>query len=603
METNQTAPPTDPAPEGAQGDSAQTGPSVDGAVGSAPAGAPGGAGTGSATGSGAGRGTDGRADAAGGPYAATPPDTTGPGFYAWLRRLGLPRRAGWLGGVCAGIGARLGIDPIIVRGIVVVVAVLGAPFVLLYAIAWLLLPDTDGRIHLEQLTRGVVDPAIVGIAVMAVLGFIPLVQGGWLGWQWWDADAWPSLADPIFGFNLVVPLRIIWTLLVVGGIVALVIWLVRRSSTSAASSPNPPAGGAGARTASAADAARSGTPYGAAAAPAPVPPADGDTRASGADAASADVTDAAASADVTDAASATPADGSAPTAEPPVPAMGADAAAIAEWREQHEAWRIAHTEWKAGQDEAMRAAKAQAAAENREKARALAAQADAARVARRASRPRASAAFVFTMLGVSLIGGAVAALWALGSADVAAFAVPIALAVATLALALGMVVAALRRRRSGALAFFTSVSALAMLTGVLGASFGQQGLLIGPSTSIELSESQQLVQPIGDAYLTAFPLGDAQTPVVELVQGVGDAWINVQGGATVLLDASEAGDLDVFVFDADGGTGNPQLGGLDRSAIVLGGETGVRALRPGEQVDARLDLTQRTGDVHIQIME
>ena len=100
METNQTAPGAGPVPEDAQGDSASAGQQAEGAVGSASA-----------------------------------ADATGTGFYAWLRRLGVPRRAGWLGGVCAGVGARLGIDPIIVRGIVVVVAVLGAPFVLLYAIS------------------------------------------------------------------------------------------------------------------------------------------------------------------------------------------------------------------------------------------------------------------------------------------------------------------------------------------------------------------------------------------------------------------------------------------------------------------------------------
>ncbi|WP_344312322.1 PspC domain-containing protein, partial [Agromyces terreus] len=241
METNQTAPQTDPASDDAQGDSASTASAAGGAVGSASMGA-------------GDAGADEGSTGAGIPDEPAP-DATGPGFYPWLRRLGLPRRAGWLGGVCAGIGARLGIDPIIVRGIVVVVAVLGAPFVLLYAVAWLLLPDVEGRIHLERLTRGIVDPAVVGIAVMAVLGFIPLVQGGWLGWHWWDD--WPVVSDPIFGFDLMVPLRIIWTLLVVGGIVALVIWLARRSSQTAlagrtAPDPqNPPAGGVGARTASA----------------------------------------------------------------------------------------------------------------------------------------------------------------------------------------------------------------------------------------------------------------------------------------------------------------------------------------------------------------
>ncbi len=163
METNQTAPEAGSAPDDAKGDSAPAGPPAEGAAGSASSGRSG---------------------------AATPESATGPGFFAWLRRLGVPRRAGWLGGVCAGVGARLGIDPIIVRGIVVVAAVLGAPLVLVYAVAWLLLPDTEGDIHLDRLLRGIVDPAIVGIAVMGFIGLLPMAQGGWLGWRWWPE--WPT---------------------------------------------------------------------------------------------------------------------------------------------------------------------------------------------------------------------------------------------------------------------------------------------------------------------------------------------------------------------------------------------------------------------------
>jgi phage shock protein PspC (stress-responsive transcriptional regulator) len=239
METNSTAPEADPVPDDAKGDSAASGPSAEGAAGSAPSsGAPGAA------------GSDWRADAAAAPG-------TGIAFYDWLRGLGVPRRAGWLGGVCAGIGARLGIDPIIVRGIVVVVAVLGAPFVLLYAIAWLLLPDVEGEIHFERLTRGIVDPAIVGIAVMGVIGVIPLVQGGWLGWRWWpdwsDASDWTGLE--VLGIDVLWPLRVLWVLAVVAGVVVLVIWLARRASQ------NSPAGG-GPRMASAGAAGSGNQPAG-----------------------------------------------------------------------------------------------------------------------------------------------------------------------------------------------------------------------------------------------------------------------------------------------------------------------------------------------------
>ncbi|MEF3402579.1 PspC domain-containing protein [Agromyces sp. CCNWLW203] len=559
METNPTAPEADPVQDDVKGDSAASGPNAHGAAGSPPSsGEPGAAGPGD------------RPDAAPGTSAGT-----GAGLYAWLRNLGVPRRAGWLGGVCAGVAARLGIDPLIVRGIVVVVALLGAPFVLLYAIAWVLLPDAEGEIHFERLTRGIVDPAIVGIAVMGVIGFIPLVQGGWLGWRWWPE--WPSLHDPIFGFDLGVPLRVLWVLILVGGVIALVVWLAQRASR------NSPSGG-GARMASAATAAAPGSPSTVAFAAA----------------------DAAATAPAGTAPAAAPAAGSTvPTTEPPVPAEGADAAAIAEWRAQHEAWRVSHAEWKSGQDQAERAARAQAAAENKAKARELTAQADAARAARRASRPRASAAFVFTVLGLALIAGAIAAIWALASPSIAGFAIPIAIAVATLLLSIGMIVAALRRRRSGGLAFMTMLSAIAMTVAVFVASLTPQGTLVPPGYSVSLDRSQRLVQPFGDAFIHSNQWWRDVAPVVELQQGTGNTWITVEPDTELVLDASEAGEIEIVVWSPDYSSSSvPQIGGLDRGALLLGGEGGVREYRAGDEpVDAKIVLEQGSGMVHIEIRE
>ncbi|MBM7831927.1 phage shock protein PspC (stress-responsive transcriptional regulator)/FtsH-binding integral membrane protein [Agromyces cerinus] len=560
METNSTAPEADPVPDDVKGDSAAPGPNAHGAAGATPS--------------------------SGDPGAATPAPGTGTGFYDWLRRLGVPRRAGWLGGVCAGVGARLGIDPIIVRGIVVVVAVLGAPFVLLYAIAWLLLPDTEGEIHLERLIRGIVDPAIVGIAVMGVIGLIPLVQGGWLGWRWWPD--WPTFIDPIFGFDLAWPLRVLWVLIVVGAIIAFVVWLAQRASQ------NSP-GGAGARMASATTAAAPGHPSTAAFASA------------GAAATASAPAPASASADTSDAAAAAAAGASTtvPTTEPPVPAEGADAAAIAEWRAQHEAWRVSHAEWKSGQEQAERAARAQAAAENKAKARELTAQADAARAARRASRPRASAAFVFTVLGLALVGGSIAAIWSLATPDVAGFAIPIALAVATLLLSVGMVVAALRRRRSGGLAFMTTLAALSMSVAVLASSIMPQGALVPPAYGIPMNESQRLVQPFGDAHMFASPaLIGGSSPVIELRQGTGDTSIRIEDGAQIVLDASEAGPLDIVVYASDfSSSSTPSFGGLDRGALVLD-EDGVRGVLPTDgPPDATIVLEQGSGMVHIEIRE
>src|SRR5690554_1691421 len=101
--------------------------------------------------------------------APTAPQSSRPAgnaFFSWMRGLDIPRQPGWLGGVCAGIAARLGIDPLIVRGIVVVIAVLGGPALLLYAAAWLLLPDFNNKIHLEELLKGRFEPAIAGIGVL-----------------------------------------------------------------------------------------------------------------------------------------------------------------------------------------------------------------------------------------------------------------------------------------------------------------------------------------------------------------------------------------------------------------------------------------------------
>ncbi|WP_136709690.1 PspC domain-containing protein [Agromyces sp. H66] len=517
METNPTAPETDPAPNDVKGDSTPAGRPVDGAVGSTPPGTP---------------------------------EENGDGFFGWLRRLGVPRRPGWLGGVAAGVAARLGIDPLIVRGIVVVVAVLGAPFVLLYAIAWLLLPDTDGRIHLERLLRGTVDPAIVGIAVMSVIGFIPLVQGGWLGWRWWPD--WPSIW--VGGIDVLAPVRVLWVLAVIAGITVLVVWLIRRANASTS--------GVGAASDASGVAATSG-PSGVAATSAP-------------------------------SVAFAPAPGTGPAPEPPAPAMGADADEIAAWRAQHEAWRRSHADWRQSQQDAERAARARAAAENKARAEALAAESEAARRRRRAERPRAGAAYVFTVLGIALVGAALAAIWALGAPQLAGHVAAVALAVSTLVLALGMFVAAVRRRRAGFLAFVTAVSTLAML----GAALPPGRTFVPPGYGISMLESQSVVQPIGDAHLVAS--ADLHrvtgTPEVELTQVAGNVYLTIMGDIQVELDARDAGRVEVLRFtDAQTATSVP-TGDTDE-ILTFGRDRGAPA-------DARLVVHQPPGGtIYVTIHE
>ena len=138
-------------------------------------------------------------------------------FFVWMRELDITRQPGWIGGVATGIAARLGIDPLIVRGILVVVAILGGPAVFLYAVAWALLPDTKGVIHAEEVSRGRFSSAVAGIGVLLILSFIPIgrFQGSDLPWV--NFSGWSTI------------LGVFWVLLLVGGAVAFAVWIARRA--------------------------------------------------------------------------------------------------------------------------------------------------------------------------------------------------------------------------------------------------------------------------------------------------------------------------------------------------------------------------------------
>ncbi|MFT4211727.1 MAG: PspC domain-containing protein, partial [Microbacterium sp.] len=142
-------------------------------------------------------------------------------FFDWVRGFGIVRADGWLGGVAAGVAARLGIDTALVRGIVAVAAVLGFPMLFLYAIAWALLPDATGRIHARELVHGRFDPAIAGIGILLAVSFVPVTP--WLLPTW---DGWRGLG--IAGWIL--------GLALVGGIVFVVVRGSRRGHPTAPTS-------------------------------------------------------------------------------------------------------------------------------------------------------------------------------------------------------------------------------------------------------------------------------------------------------------------------------------------------------------------------------
>lgn len=136
------------------------------------------------------------------PTSGTQQAPFGTGFFTWLRGLGITRGTDrWFAGVAGGIAQRAGIDPLIVRGIFVVLALLGGPGILLYLAGWLMLPDHNGRIHLEDVFRGRAGTAtvVVSVAVGALI-VLPIIMrifgatafGGWSLWNALGIPEWLS---------------------------------------------------------------------------------------------------------------------------------------------------------------------------------------------------------------------------------------------------------------------------------------------------------------------------------------------------------------------------------------------------------------------------
>ena len=151
-----------------------------------------------------------------------------------MRSLNIQREPGWIGGVASGLATRLGIDPLIVRGIIVVVAILGGPALLVYAAAWLLLPDLDNKIHLERVLKGELEPPVAGIGVLVLLALLPVSQGFWFaGSAFWGEPYWGAALG-----------RGLWTLIILGLAIWLVVWIARRPgiipTIKAPGVPSPP---------------------------------------------------------------------------------------------------------------------------------------------------------------------------------------------------------------------------------------------------------------------------------------------------------------------------------------------------------------------------
>lgn len=146
-------------------------------------------------------------------------------LFDTLRRAPVTRRTDdrWAGGVAAGVADRLGVDPLVVRVGVLVLACVGGLGAVAYGLAWLALPDTDGRIEAEEAVRGDVSGATVAAVLLVLLA--GLVPNPWA--FWWGG--------PVFDGGFAGPIVI--AALVVGGVA----YAARRDAQDA---PGAPASGA-----------------------------------------------------------------------------------------------------------------------------------------------------------------------------------------------------------------------------------------------------------------------------------------------------------------------------------------------------------------------
>jgi signal transduction histidine kinase len=177
-----------------------------------------------------------------------------------------PLSAAWVGGVCAGLAAQVGWQPIVVRTIFVILGALGLVGVLLYLLLWLMMPgerdrrvapglESHVRTGLRSRTEARLSPVDLGVAValgLVGIGLLWLVQAsGWgmrqdyliaglaaaagLTLIWWQADR-VSTKEVRSGRGwrrLVAPLLAHWTSFVgiVLGLVALAVAVVAMLST------------------------------------------------------------------------------------------------------------------------------------------------------------------------------------------------------------------------------------------------------------------------------------------------------------------------------------------------------------------------------------
>ncbi len=466
-------------------------------------------------------------------------------FFAWTAGLGIVRGDGWAGGVAAGLAARMGVDPLIARGIFVVVALFGFPALFLYALAWALLPDLDGRIPLQEALRGNFDPALVGVAACVLLGLFPAPLAVLIGA--------PSLD------SFLRPTGLLVALVCLGIVAGLIVLIVRaaRVRPRAIDPRHPVATTPDQRTASAA----SDAPDSSALAPGSGPVVFADVEgvdASGFAASTPSLT-------ISEPNEGEPNEGE-PNAEdqapggPPAPEADAEYAA---WREQHAAWKAQDEEWRRAQQDAARAARDQARRERQASGAAFTAEAAERRRIRRLTDPRTPFAYVAVVVGLAIVVGAVAALTGRGE-----LAPAVGAFVAALILALGMVVAGILRRRSGFLAFATVLALLGGATAMAVPTAASIHLgsyrITNSAGSPQYPAEAPFLQPWGDVSVSIFNTG-SHTTAIHIDKRAGAVWVNVDPAVALTLDVTAPANA-LEIVTAEGALLDPAM--LQKASIT-----------------------------------
>lgn len=154
-----------------------------------------------------------------GKYGGQPGSQGADNFFAGLRRVDLRRSDdNWIAGVCSGLAERLGVDALVIRALFVLLSLGMGVGVLIYLVAWLLIPNQQEETHIEAGLRDGRAESIVllVVAVLAMFGSFGWFGGGWLwdrggtfGWglvslvilglgAWWLWSEWSKREQPGF---------------------------------------------------------------------------------------------------------------------------------------------------------------------------------------------------------------------------------------------------------------------------------------------------------------------------------------------------------------------------------------------------------------------